>query len=419
MVSNQDGLGSGELPRSGFPPGAGLRAAAVPPRRASASMRSSSARTSRLDNCECRKPRTGHPAAKFLASHALRPQRQRRHRRPGDRPRAGREHRRARPAAWTPRDAACLGRASPTNCWTCHGRASVPARNPRDAHRLSSIDLDAEQPPAVHTGIGFFDHMLEQIGRHGGFALTAATARATCRSTSTTRSRTRRWSSARRCASALGDKRGIGALRLRAADGRGTGTGCHSTCPGAHTSVFEGKPFRAAEVGRAAHRDGAAFLPLAGRQPRCANLHITGDAATTPTTWSKPVSRRRAVPCARPSRARVPVAAQHQGHPVSAAAREVVIIDGGGANIASLTFALQRLGLHAHADHGCMTAIRAGLACDPPGRRCCPRRDGHALPEGRPRPLIPTLTAAAARHLPRHAAVVRSLGGGRGRAASA
>jgi len=34
-----------------------------------------------------------------------------------------------------------------------------------------SVDLDAEGPAHAQTGIGFFDHMLEQIAKHGGFAL--------------------------------------------------------------------------------------------------------------------------------------------------------------------------------------------------------------------------------------------------------
>ena len=33
------------------------------------------------------------------------------------------------------------------------------------------VDLDASEPLKAQTGVGFFDHMLEQLGRHGGFAM--------------------------------------------------------------------------------------------------------------------------------------------------------------------------------------------------------------------------------------------------------
>ena len=33
------------------------------------------------------------------------------------------------------------------------------------------VDLDRASAPQVRTGVGFFDHMLEQLGKHGGFAL--------------------------------------------------------------------------------------------------------------------------------------------------------------------------------------------------------------------------------------------------------
>jgi imidazoleglycerol-phosphate dehydratase/histidinol-phosphatase len=41
----------------------------------------------------------------------------------------------------------------------------------RETQVEAGIDLDREAPVAISTGIGFFDHMLEQIARHGGFSL--------------------------------------------------------------------------------------------------------------------------------------------------------------------------------------------------------------------------------------------------------
>jgi imidazoleglycerol-phosphate dehydratase/histidinol-phosphatase len=49
-------------------------------------------------------------------------------------------------------------------------RASV-RRTTRETDIEVSLDLDASSPVAIDTGIGFYDHMLEQVARHGGFAL--------------------------------------------------------------------------------------------------------------------------------------------------------------------------------------------------------------------------------------------------------
>ncbi len=49
-------------------------------------------------------------------------------------------------------------------------RAQVERRTKETSIR-AEIDLDRSQDPTVSTGIGFFDHMLEQVGKHGGFAL--------------------------------------------------------------------------------------------------------------------------------------------------------------------------------------------------------------------------------------------------------
>lgn len=55
--------------------------------------------------------------------------------------------------------------------------ASTPRRRAELVRETSEtrvsalVDLDAFAPPAVDTGVGFFDHMLAQVAQHGGFTL--------------------------------------------------------------------------------------------------------------------------------------------------------------------------------------------------------------------------------------------------------
>jgi imidazoleglycerol-phosphate dehydratase/histidinol-phosphatase len=51
-------------------------------------------------------------------------------------------------------------------------RAAEVGRVTRETRITTRVDLDAAAEPDVATGIGFFDHMLAQLGKHGGFALT-------------------------------------------------------------------------------------------------------------------------------------------------------------------------------------------------------------------------------------------------------
>ncbi|NUS37947.1 MAG: bifunctional histidinol-phosphatase/imidazoleglycerol-phosphate dehydratase HisB [Lysobacter sp.] len=57
-----------------------------------------------------------------------------------------------------------------------HALVDAPrtARVRRETHETRievAVDLDAPGAPRVATGLGFFDHMLEQLGKHGGFGL--------------------------------------------------------------------------------------------------------------------------------------------------------------------------------------------------------------------------------------------------------
>ncbi len=50
-------------------------------------------------------------------------------------------------------------------------RVGQAVRDTKETRIVCAVDLDAPGPIRIETGVGFFDHMLEQIAAHGGFSL--------------------------------------------------------------------------------------------------------------------------------------------------------------------------------------------------------------------------------------------------------
>ncbi|WP_292069977.1 imidazoleglycerol-phosphate dehydratase HisB [Brevundimonas sp. UBA7534] len=50
-------------------------------------------------------------------------------------------------------------------------RVGQAVRDTKETRIVCAVDLDATGPVRIETGVGFFDHMLEQIAAHGGFSL--------------------------------------------------------------------------------------------------------------------------------------------------------------------------------------------------------------------------------------------------------
>ena len=58
---------------------------------------------------------------------------------------------------------------------TDEGRTATVERDTKESSVRVAVDLDGEGRTEIDTGVPFFDHMLAQLGRHGGFDLTVRT----------------------------------------------------------------------------------------------------------------------------------------------------------------------------------------------------------------------------------------------------
>jgi imidazoleglycerol-phosphate dehydratase / histidinol-phosphatase len=168
MVSNQDGLGTASFPESSFhephdflrallaSQGIEFEAEFICPHFAA-------------DGCGCRKPKTG-LLERYLRENPIDPTRSFVI---GDRETDIELARNLGITGIRVRAADALGETWPeiARRLTTGLRVSKLRRKTKETDISVEVRLDEESPIQVSTGLGFFDHMLEQIARHGGFAL--------------------------------------------------------------------------------------------------------------------------------------------------------------------------------------------------------------------------------------------------------
>jgi imidazoleglycerol-phosphate dehydratase/histidinol-phosphatase len=168
MVSNQDGLGTSSFPEEDFQ---------ICQDHVVALFESQGIRFDEVfvcphfeaDHCECRKPRTG-LLTKYLAANNIDVARSAVI---GDRDtdvklgeRLG--LRSFKVAAVGPHESTWSGIV---DALIRANRVALVERQTRETTIRAGVNLDAGGRINVDTGIGFFDHMLEQIAKHGGFSL--------------------------------------------------------------------------------------------------------------------------------------------------------------------------------------------------------------------------------------------------------
>jgi imidazoleglycerol-phosphate dehydratase / histidinol-phosphatase len=166
IVTNQDGLGSSSFPQSAFDvpnqfmldafssQGIEFDAVFVCPHRKS-------------DGCDCRKPKTRlvenfvRERAVDLAASAM----------VGDRPTDFEFATNLGVRGLVVRRHGSDAETWPAIVRTLTERRASLQRKTKETDIRVAVNLDATAPVTISTGIGFFDHMLEQLAKHGGFSL--------------------------------------------------------------------------------------------------------------------------------------------------------------------------------------------------------------------------------------------------------
>jgi imidazoleglycerol-phosphate dehydratase/histidinol-phosphatase len=166
MVTNQDGLGSASFPQAAFDvphqfmmdafssQGVEFDAVFVCPHRNS-------------DGCDCRKPKTKlvdsyvREQAVNLAASAM----------VGDRVTDMEFAKNLGVRGLLVRRHGSESETWPAILRTLTERRATIKRQTKETDIDVTVNLDATSPVSISTGIGFFDHMLEQLAKHGGFSL--------------------------------------------------------------------------------------------------------------------------------------------------------------------------------------------------------------------------------------------------------
>ena len=169
MVTNQDGLGSASFPQASFD---------IPHQYMLDAFSSQDVEFAAVfvcphrkdDNCECRKPKTKlvesfvRERGVDLAASAM----------IGDRPTDLEFAHNLGVRGFTVRRHGTDAETWPAILRTLTERRAVVDRKTKETDIHVAVNLDATTPVKIVTGIGFFDHMIEQLAKHGGFSLELA-----------------------------------------------------------------------------------------------------------------------------------------------------------------------------------------------------------------------------------------------------